>query len=415
MEANVSKYTNAVGSGKQAITQRQKRKGGRGMREGWIEKRFDEVFTLQMGKTPDRKNKAFFEGTNTWVSIKDLGDKYILSSHECISDEAATNISIVKKGTVIMSFKLTVGKCAIAAKDLYTNEAIMAFNTKDGYEINSSFLYYYLKVYKWNGANKAVMGLTLNKATISKHNLSIPPLSTQQSIVSELDKINELIRLKKEQLKDYENLAQSIFYEMFGDPVVNEKGWEVKKLGEVAMIKTGPFGSMLHKEDYITGGIPLINPMHIQNFKAVPDKDFSISKEKAAELCNYQLKINDVIFARRGDIGRCAVISDKEAGCLCGTGSLFVRFERKLSSIYTMYVVRTTSFIKELVSKAKGATMLNLNSSTMENLRFPIPPLPLQQLFAKRIELIEKQKAEVQRTIKALETLLASRMQYWFD
>ena len=245
--------------------------------------------------------------------------------------------------------------------------------------------------------------------------IAIPPLSTQLSIVSELDKINELIHLKKEQLKDYDNLAQSIFYEMFGDPVVNEKGWEVKKLGEVALIKTGPFGSMLHKEDYITGGIPLINPMHIQNFKAVPDKDFTISKEKAAELCNYQLKINDVIFARRGDIGRCAVISDKEAGCLCGTGSLFVRFERKLSSIYTMYVVRTTSFIKELVSKAKGATMLNLNSSTMENLRFPIPPLPLQQLFAQRIELIEKQKAEMQRTIADLETLLASRMQYWFD
>ena len=245
--------------------------------------------------------------------------------------------------------------------------------------------------------------------------IAIPPLSTQLSIVSELDKINELIRLKKEQLKDYDNLAQSIFYEMFGDPVVNEKGWEVKKLGEVAMIKTGPFGSMLHKEDYITGGIPLINPMHIQNFKAVPDKYFTISKEKAAELCDYQLKINDVIFARRGDIGRCAVISDKEAGCLCGTGSLFVRFERKLSSIYTMYVVRTTSFIKELVSKAKGATMLNLNSSTMENLRFPIPPLPLQQAFAQRIELIEQQKAEIQSTIADLETLLASRMQYWFD
>ena len=248
-----------------------------------------------------------------------------------------------------------------------------------------------------------------------KELIPIPPLSTQLSIVSELDKINELIRLKKEQLKDYDNLAQSIFYEMFGDPVENEKGWEVKKLGEVAMIKTGPFGSMLHKEDYITGGIPLINPMHIQNFKAVPDKDFTISKEKAAELCNYQLKINDVIFARRGDIGRCAVISDKEEGYLCGTGSLFVRFERKLSSIYTMYVVRTTSFIKELVSKAKGATMLNLNSSTMENLRFPIPPLPLQQHFAQRIELIEQQKAEIQSTIADLETLLASRMQYWFD
>ena len=280
-------------------------------------------------------------------------------------------------------------------------------------------LYYYFCSSKFKGFLSSIgNGANINNikfVDIAKDYISVPEKTTQQSIIEELDKINELIRLKKEQLKDYDNLAQSIFYEMFGDPVVNEKGWEVKKLGEVAMIKTGPFGSMLHKEDYITGGIPLINPMHIQNFKAVPDKYFTISKEKAAELCDYQLKINDVIFARRGDIGRCAVISDKEAGYLCGTGSLFVRFERKLSSIYTMYVVRTTSFIKELVSKAKGATMLNLNSSTMENLRFPLPPLPLQQLFAQRIELIEKQKAEVQRTIKALETLLASRMQYWFD
>ena len=280
-------------------------------------------------------------------------------------------------------------------------------------------LYYYFCSSKFKGFLSSIgNGANINNikfVDIAKDYISVPEKTTQQSIIEELDKINELIRLKKEQLKDYDNLAQSIFYEMFGDPVVNEKGWEVKKLGEVAMIKTGPFGSMLHKEDYITGGIPLINPMHIQNFKAVPDKYFTISKEKAAELCDYQLKINDVIFARRGDIGRCAVISDKEAGYLCGTGSLFVRFERKLSSIYTMYVVRTTSFIKELVSKAKGATMLNLNSSTMENLRFPIPPLPLQQAFAQRIELIEQQKAEIQNTIADLETLLASRMQYWFD
>ena len=115
------------------------------MREGWVEKRFDEVFSLQMGKTPDRKNFSLFEGDNIWVSIKDLEDKYISSSKECISDEAASNINIVKSGTVIMSFKLTIGKCAIAATDLYTNEAIMAFNTNDGYEIDSSFLYYYLQ------------------------------------------------------------------------------------------------------------------------------------------------------------------------------------------------------------------------------------------------------------------------------
>ena len=204
------------------------------MREDWDIRLFKDVFDLQMGKTPDRKNFSLFEGDNTWVSIKDLDGKYISKSKECISDEAAKNIKLVKRGTVIMSFKLTVGKTAIAAKDLYTNEAIMAFNLRCGYDIDASFLYYYLMNYRWEGSNKAVMGITLNKATISKHKIAIPPKSTQLSIVSELDKLNELIRIKKEQLKDYDALAQSIFYEMFGDPVENEKGWEVKKLKDIS-------------------------------------------------------------------------------------------------------------------------------------------------------------------------------------
>ena len=399
MEANVSKYTNAVDSGKQAITQGQKRKGGRGMREGWEYKKLGDSCVIEYGTRVVQKK----DGGTIYPVYGGGGETFRMDKYNrenCL---------------VVARFAMSRTCVRYVTGKFFLNDSGLSINA--GKELLQSYLNHHIlhlndDIYNL-GKGAAQRNLDVN----SFRNLiiAIPPLSTQLSIVSELDKINELIHLKKEQLKDYDNLAQSIFYEMFGDPVVNEKGWEVKKLGEVALIKTGPFGSMLHKEDYITGGIPLINPMHIQNFKAVPDKDFTISKEKAAELCNYQLKINDVIFARRGDIGRCAVISDKEAGYLCGTGSLFVRFERKLSSVYTMYVVRTTSFIKELASKAKGATMLNLNSSTMENLRFPIPPLPLQQAFAQRIELIKKQKAEIQNTIADLETLLASRMQYWFD
>lgn len=387
------------------------------MRKGWEYKRFDEVFDLQMGKTPDRKNPENFGGNNVWVSIRDLGDKEIADSNEHITDLAVSNSNIrkVKKGTVIMSFKLTVGKCGIAATDLYTNEAIMAFNTKESFDINSSFLYYYLLCYHWVGSNKAVMGITLNKATISKQYISIPPLSIQLAIVSELDKINELIRLKKEQLKDFDNLAQSLFYEMFGDPVENEKGWEVKKIGDLALVKTGPFGSMLHKEDYICDGIPLVNPVHMKDFKIVPDLDFTISNEKASELENYLLKSNDVVFARRGDIGRCAIVSEAEQGFICGTGSLFVRFSKEIESIFIMYIIRCDSFSKHLISKAKGATMLNINSNTIADLRIPLPPLSLQRLFAQRIEQIEREKSEVQKSIQDLETLLASRMQYWFE
>ena len=393
------------------------------MRHNWNYKTIGDVCTSVTDgshnppKGIDKSDYRMISSQNIFddnLILTDDSVRYLSKENHIIEDKRTR----LQKDVVLLTIVGTIGRACILTGNegpLTLQRSVAALHPSE--EILPRFLLHTL-IGNRTTLNQEAHGIAqkgLYLKQLSALRIPVPTIEEQQKIVSELDKINELSRLKKEQLKDYDNLAQSIFYEMFGDPVVNEKGWEVKKLGEVSMIKTGPFGSMLHKEDYITGGIPLINPMHIQNFKAVPDKDFTISMEKAAELCNYQLKINDVIFARRGDIGRCAVISDKEAGYLCGTGSLFVRFERKLSSIYTMYVVRTTSFIKELVSKAKGATMLNLNSSTMENLRFPIPPLPLQQLFAQRIELIEKQKAEVQRTIADLETLLASRMQYWFD
>ena len=108
-----------------------------------------------------------------------------------------------------MSFKLTVGKCAIAAKDLYTNEAIMAFNLKEGYEVNSDFLYFYLQVYKWEGANKAVMGLTLNKAIISMQKIGFPPLSDQQEFAKRIDVIERQKQHIYSTIKDLETILAS--------------------------------------------------------------------------------------------------------------------------------------------------------------------------------------------------------------
>ncbi len=383
------------------------------MRDGWTYKRFDEVFSLQMGKTPDRKNLSYFEGDNIWVSIRDLGNKYISDSKEKISDEALSDTSIkkVKKDTVIMSFKLTVGKCGIAAKDLYTNEAIMAFNLNDGYNLDSSFLYYYLQGYRWEGANKAVMGITLNKATISRHIIGIPPLPIQQSIVSELDKINELISQKKAQLRDFDSLAQSIFYEMFGDPVVNEKGWEMKKLGELSDIVRG--GSPRPINDFLGGNIPWI-----KIGDATSGNDIYINKTKEHIIEEGLVKTRlipsgSMIFANCGvSLGFARIITFE--GCIHDGWLAFMNineflldkiFLLKSLNMCTMYFRNT----------APDGTQPNLNTSIMKSFKQILPPLSLQQSFADKITTIEHQKQQVQSAIKDLETLLASRMQYWFD
>jgi len=382
------------------------------MRKGWEYKRFDEVFDLQMGKTPDRKNPEYFGGNNVWVSIRDLGDKEIADSNEHITDLAVSNSNIrkVKKGTVIMSFKLTVGKCGIAATDLYTNEAIMAFNTKESFDINSSFLYYYLLCYHWVGSNKAVMGITLNKATISKQYISIPPKSTQLSIVSELDKINELIRLKKEQLKDFDNLAQSLFYEMFGDPVENEKGWEVKKLGEVGELARGVSKHRPRNAPELLGGsMPLIQTGDVAN------SDFYITKYSStySKLGVEQSRVweaGTLCITIAATIGKCAILGFTA----CFPDSVVgYKPNNEANAIYMYFIFKNMQ--KMLEEFAPGVAQKNINLKILSNLSFPLPPLSLQRLFAQRIEQIEREKSEVQKSIQDLETLLASRMQYWFE
>lgn len=381
------------------------------MREGWEYKKLGEVASYINGYA--FKPEQWKEHGTPIIRIQNLNNPEAPFNY--FDGEVPEKVK-VQEGDLLISWSASLGAYIWHGDNAFLNQHIFKV-VFDKTDIDKMFLKYAVTS-KLEEMVGQVHGATMKhivKKDFDNTRIPFPPKSTQLTIVSELDKINELISLKKEQLVEYDNLAQSIFYEMFGDPMENEKGWEVKKLGEISIIKTGPFGSMLHKEDYITGGIPLINPMHMQDYKVLPDINFTITKEKASELSNYLLKQNDVIFARRGEIGRCAIISSKEQGYLCGTGSLFVRFTIEYSSVFTMYLVRSTSFVKELVSKAKGATMLNLNSTIMENLLFPIPPLPLQQSFASRIEQIEKLKSEVQNAITNLETLLASRMQYWFE
>ena len=385
------------------------------MREDWDIRLFKDVFDLQMGKTPDRKNFSLFEGDNTWVSIKDLDGKYISSSKECISDEAAKNIKLVKRGTVIMSFKLTVGKTAIAGKDLYTNEAIMAFNLRNGYDIDASFLYYYLMNYRWEGSNKAVMGITLNKATISKHKIAIPPKPTQLSIVTELDKLNELILIKKEQLKDYDTLAQSIFYEMFGDPVVNEKGWEVMSLGDICEITSS---KRVFANEYVDMGVPFYRSKEvIEKSKQLP-----ISVELYISESHYDKikssfgvpQIGDILVTAVGTIGKIWVVDTNEPFYFKDGNLVWLR---KIKGVHSEYFRYSLFYLIDEYKKvnANGAAYNALTIAKLKLMLCPLPPLSLQQSFAHKIEQIERQKTAVQRTIKDLETLLAVRMQYWFE
>ena len=254
-----------------------------------------------------------------------------------------------------------------------------------------------------------------DKNAIAKFIVPTPPKPTQLAIVAELDKINELIQLKKQQLKDYDQLAQSIFYEMFGDPVENEKGWEVKKLGEICDIRDGTHDSPKYVEhsDYllITSKNIENNFISFENVNYITEEDFLRINKRS------KVDDGDIIMPMIGTIGNPIIVKLVNNINFAIKNVALIKFYSTSSVInyYLQSLMKSSSFEKDITRFHKGGTQKFIALGTIRNFKIPLPPLPLQQQFAARIEAIERQKQQVSETIKDLETLLASRMQYWFD
>ena len=312
--------------------------------------------------------------------------------------------------------KQHLGKVAYIDKDYpYAFGGFMGLIRPNEELIVPKLLYYYFCSSKFKRFLSSIgNGANINNikfVDIAKDCISIPEKLIQQSIVVELDKINELISLKKEQLKDYDNLAQSIFYEMFGDPVVNEKGWEVKKLGELCVSKL-KYGSGASAVDF-DGNIRYVRITDI-------NEDGTLNNDiKSPNIVDdeYLLNVGDIVFARSGaTVGKTYLHRKNNIKCLYAGYLIKATLNTKMALPIYVFQFTQSKYYKDWVNlNARAVAQPNINAKQYGDLQIPLPPLTLQQVFAQRIELIEQQKAEIQSTIADLETLLASRMQYWFD
>lgn len=372
------------------------------MRKGWEYKKLGEVCTLKAGYTP-KKNELSDNGAYPYYKVADMNtlgnDVYldITSSYKIDANKLFPKGAIVfpKNGAAVSTNKKRILKYD-SIVDLNTGVAIFPKS------INEKFAYYWFidtdfKKYVRGGALP-----TLDIKSLKDKPFPSIDKSTQLAIVSELDKINELIRLKKEQLKDFDNLAQSLFYEMFGDPVENEKGWEVKKLIEVSSLING---RAFKQNELLSEGKYKV--LRVGNFFTNSNFYYSNLELEDEKYC-YK---GDLLFAWSASFG--AFIWDEDK-------TIFhyhiwrVLFDKAILDIhYYQYLLNTmTSFF---MNDVHGIGMVHLTKSGMEQYELPLPPLSLQRLFAQRIEQIEREKSEVQKSIQDLETLLASRMQYWFE
>ena len=261
---------------------------------------------------------------------------------------------------------------------------------------------------------RKVKGIHLYPRDVAELIIPLPPLEEQKRIAAILDKADAIRKKRKQALDLLDDFLRATFLDMFGDPVTNPKGWDVYRLSDVSEVKIGPFGSLLHKEDYVDGGVPIVNPSHIVGDAIVPDPSLTVGKAKYDQLASYVLRAGDVVVGRRGEIGRCAVVGRAEDGMLCGTGSLYVRPKGDCSALFLRTQISETNVKRVLDDAALGVTMKNLNTQIMEKLQVILPPRKDQQLFEATIDKANGVKVRLVSYLADAEDLFSSLSQRAF-
>ena len=355
-----------------------------------------DAFNLQMGKTPARADLSLWGGSNKWISIADIGSakKYISTTKECITDEGVSRsgIKVVPKGTVIMSFKLSIGKTAIVSEDMYTNEAIMAFIDNGTHCIDPNYLYHLCCGIDWTqGGNKAVMGLTLNKATLSEMEIELPTIEKQREIASILDQLDAIIEKRHDELDMIKQLVKSRFVELFGDPATNPMGWTETTLGEECYyIKDGPHKSL---PDVGKGnGYPFISVRNIVNgyidfstAKYISERDYLDSIKK----CHPQK--GDMLYSKGGTTGIAKLI-DVDIEFANWVHVAVLKFRDSLNGVFFEKMLNSDYCYDQSQKLTKGVANRDLVLSAMAKIRIYKPPFELQAQFATFVEQTDKSK-----------------------
>lgn len=378
-----------------------------------------DIFDLQMGKTPARNNSSLWNGKNKWISIADLGNsqKFISKTKETISDEGVKNsgIKVVPKNTVIMSFKLSIGKTAITTENMYTNEAIMAFIDKKKYPININYIYHLFSNFNWAlNTNKAVMGLVLNKAKLSQIKVPIPSIKEQNYIANVLDKVDKLIILQRNQLKKLDLLVKSRFIELFGDPYINTFGWNKQKLSHHLDVIGG---YAFKSKEFKKVGIPVLRIGNINSGRFLPvnmvywDNDINLEK--------YKIYSGDLVISLTGTVGKndygnvCIVGNDYPIYYLNQRNAKLI-LKDSLNKYYLSELLKFPKIKQQLTGISRGIRQANIANRDILNLQVPIPPIEIQQKYSRVLVQINKSKVEIQKSLDKLEILKKSLMQQYF-
>lgn len=360
-----------------------------------------DICEIVSGSTPKTGIAEYWDGNIKWITPAELSDDtYIINDSVRKITELAvkkTGLSSFPKGTVILSSRAPIGKVAIAGCEMYCNQGFKNLICSD--KINSKYLYWFLKgnTAYLNSLGRGATFKEISKEIVSEIEINIPNIAKQEEAVATLEKISEIIALRKKELLALDALIKARFVEMFGDLASPECLWNKRKLIEVCVdkddIKCGPFGTQLSKDEYMESGIAVWEIPQINTaFKSRPIH--FITSEKAEQLKAYTIISGDIAMSRKGNVGKCAIFPDNYPAGIIHSDVLRIRLNSQL--VNPMFMMCQLHFSEavtrqiELVSS--GAIMAGVNVTKLKQIYVHVPPIELQNQFADFVRATDKSK-----------------------
>ena len=366
-----------------------------------------ESCSVVSGGTPSRSKNEYWENGNIpWIKIGNIKSKYVNEYDELITEQGLNNSSakLLKKGTILYTIFATLGEVGILDIEACTNQAIAGINITDP-RIKTDYLYYYLKSKKdyINNIGRGVAQNNINLTTLKNFEIPLIDVNKQLNIVEILEKVERMICLKEKEIDDLDLLIKARFIEMFGDPIVNEKGWRTKPLLDMGQCKNGMNFYYDDKGIDINclGVCDFKNFSVIDNTKGLPT--VSLNEMPSEE---YLLKDDDIVFVRSNGnkalVGRSLVVYPGNVPTtFSGFCIRYRKYDNEIIVPYLLRVLKTDSVRMKMAGR--GANIQNLNQQILGTLVIPVPPIELQEQFADFVKQVDKSRFDIKKSITEIE------------
>lgn len=384
----------------------------------WEFVQLKEVCKVVSGTTPKSNREEYWNGTYNWVTPAELKEDTVevMETERKITKQAIqdSGLKSFPAGTVLLSSRAPIGKVAIAGVEMYSNQGFKNLICSD--QVFNQYLFWFLK-----GKNKYLNTLgrgatfkEISKSIVESVQIPLPPINEQKRIAKNLDMVSQIIKQYKKQLTEWDRLIQSVFYQIFGDPINNEKKWEAKKLGDICDITSS---KRIFESEYVEEGIPFYRTKEIVELSkgSKVTTELFISNQRYKEIISkYEVpQIGDLLVSAVGTIGVIWVVNQESPFYFKDGNLLWIKRKGDITSVFLKYLLQLLiEYYKKDITT--GSTYSALTIVKLKQMNAYIPPLPLQNQFSKIVAKIEAQKLNVQKVLAQTQDLFESLMQEFF-